>query len=267
MKRLLTCGILTVAAFHAASAANPKIGYSDTPVIPGQKWRVHDGDRPQPNVVTPGKSFSDMAPAPSDAVVLFDGTGLEHWIAGDGKDPGWKVENGYMEVTRSGGIRTRDEFGDFQLHLEFASPEEVVGNSQGRGNSGVIIYGKFEIQVLDSWENPTYPDGQAGAMYGQFPPRVNASRKPGEWQTYDIIFEAPRWDENDKLIKKANLTLIHNGVLVHHRKEFLGHVSHRNLPSYGNRSYPPRGAIHLQDHGNPVRYRNIWIRSLDAYDE
>lgn len=269
MKRatiLLGLGVMMTGSMAFSQSAAPKIGYSDTPVLPGQKWKVHDGGRPQPNIVTPGGTFSHMAPAPADATVLFDGTDLSQWIGESGNPAGWKVENGYMEVTRSGGIRTREEFGDFQMHLEFATPAEVSGNSQGRGNSGVIIYGKFEIQVLDSYENPTYPDGQAGAMYGQFPPRVNASKKPGEWQTYDIIFEAPRFDDNGKLTKKANVTVIHNGVLLHHRQEFMGHVSHRNLPSYG-RKYDPKGSIHLQDHGNPIRYRNIWIRPLDSYDE
>lgn len=246
-------------------SADPKLGYADTPVLPGQPWRVHDGERPQPNVVVPGDKFSEMSLAPADATILFDGKNLERWKSESGGKAEWKVENGYMEVTRSGGIQTKQEFSDFQLHLEFASPAEVIGNSQGRGNSGVIIFGKFEIQVLDSYQNPTYPDGQAGAMYGQFPPRVNASRKPGEWQTYDIIFEAPAWDANGKLIKKANVTLIHNGVLLHHRQEFSGPVLHRGVASY-QPPFPSKGPIHLQDHGNPVRYRNIWIRSLDHYD-
>lgn len=262
--------ILVAGAVLAQTAVSqstaPKIGYSDTPLIPGQKWKVHDGKRPQPNIVEPSKAFSNMAPAPSDAKVLFDGSDLSQWVGENGQPAGWKVQDGYMEVSRAGGIRTRDEFGDFQLHLEFAAPEEVSGNSQGRGNSGLIIFGKFEIQVLDSYDNPTYPDGQAGSMYGQFPPRVNASRKPGQWQTYDIIFEAPQWDENNKLAKKANVTVIHNGVLLHHRQEFLGYVSHRNVPTYGKQA-APTGAIHLQDHGDPVRFRNIWIRSLDHYDK
>lgn len=244
----------------------PNIGYTDTPVLPDQEWRVHDGKRPQPNLVVAGSHFSENAKAPQDAVVLFDGTDLSRWRSGSGGEAKWKIENGYMEVARTGGIQTRQEFQDFQLHLEFASPEKVVGASQGRGNSGVIIFGKFEIQVLDSFKNPTYPDGQAGAMYGQFPPRVNASRKPGAWQTYDLIFEAPQIDANGKLVKKANVTLFHNGVLVHHRKEFIGEVSHRGVAKY-SKNTPTKGGIHLQDHGNPVRYRNIWIRSLDEYDE
>ncbi|PAW88546.1 MAG: hypothetical protein B9S33_04545 [Pedosphaera sp. Tous-C6FEB] len=254
----------TALALHAADAPGKKgVGYTDTPVIPGQKYKVHDADRPVPPVVTPGKTFSDAAPAPADAIVLFDGKDLSKWKDGM-KDAAWKVENGYMEVTK-GTISTREEFSDFQLHLEWAAPAVVKGDSQGRGNSGVIIFGKYEIQVLDSYNNPTYPDGQAGAMYGQWAPRVNSARPPGEWQTYDIIFEAPRWDAAKKLLKKANVTVIHNGVVLHHRQEFIGSVSHRGLGNYNTPQ--EKGPIVLQDHGNPMRFRNLWIRPLREYDQ
>ncbi|MEM1295204.1 MAG: DUF1080 domain-containing protein [Verrucomicrobiota bacterium] len=244
----------------------PPTGYTDTPVIPGQKWRVHDDNRPRPEVVSPADSFSHYAAAPSDATVLFNGTDLSKWKNQKTGEPAtWKVELGYMEVAPNAGtIMTKEEFGDFQLHLEFATPSEVTSASQGRGNSGVIIYGKYEIQVLDSFNNKTYADGQAGAMYGQFPPLVNASKAPGKWQSYDIIFESPRW-EGEKLVKKGAVTVIHNGVVLHHRKEFIGAVSHKKVGTY--KPHPPKGPIVLQDHRNPMRFRNIWIRELGDYDE
>ncbi len=238
------------------------VGYSDTPVITGSKWRVHDGDRPQPRVVTPGGA---SASPPSDAVVLFDGSDLAQWIGRDGGDAAWKVENGYMEVNGTGDISTRAHFGDCQLHLEWATPEEVVGDSQGRGNSGVFLLGLYEIQVLDSFDNRTYADGSASAIYGQYPPLVNASRGPGEWQSYDVIFEAPSWDSG-RLVKGAHLTVIHNGIVVHHRQRAVGPTGHRNLANYDT-PHAVTGPLQLQDHGNPVRFRNIWMRRLTAYDE
>jgi len=174
----------------------------------------------------------------------------------------WKIEDGYMETTRTGRIRTKDEFGDFQLHIEFATPSKVEGKGQGRGNNGVNIYGCYEIQVLDSFENDTYADGQCAAIYGQTPPFFNASRPPGEWQTYDILFESPLWDANGKLTKKAYVTVLHNGVAVHHRRELYGTTPFRALGNY-NRPHPPKGFIELYEHGNPVRFRNIWIRPLN----
>jgi hypothetical protein len=171
-----------------------------------------------------------------------------------------------MEVVpKTGIIRTKDKFGDFQLHLEFATPEQVVGNGQGRGNNGVNIYGTYEIQVLDSYQNETYADGGASALYGQYPPLVNASRPPGEWQTYDIIFEGPRWDSNGKNTRKASVTVLHNGVVVHNKTEAFGSTTHRN---FGNYDKPGRtsGPIELYEHGNPVRFRNIWIREVKPYD-
>ncbi|MGZ8920724.1 MAG: 3-keto-disaccharide hydrolase, partial [Limisphaerales bacterium] len=191
MKQIFTIAVLGAAtSFGSYAAEMVGLGYKDTPLIPGTKWHIHDGDRPQPPIVTPPEKFSQMAPAPSDAVVLFDGKDLSKWQGNQGKDANWIVENGYMETKpKSGAIRTRDEFGDFQLHLEFATPEKVEGTGQGRGNNGLNIFGRYEIQILDSYGNKTYSDGQASAIYGQFPPLVNASKKPGEWQTYDVIFE------------------------------------------------------------------------------
>jgi hypothetical protein len=261
--------LLTLCAFHCHTtlgAAAEALGYQDTPLIPGTNWHVHDGTRPQPSATTPGATFSDGAPAPSDAVVLFDGSNLSGWT-GRNDQAGWKLAAGYMEVMPgAGSIRTRDRFADFQLHLEFATPAVVAGNGQGRGNSGILINGIYEIQVLDSFDNPTYPDGQAGALYGQSPPLVNASRRPGEWQTLDIVFESPRWGPDQKLLKKARVTVIHNGVILHHGKEFEGNTPHRANGSY-DRPHAPEVFIELQDHGNPMRFRNIWIRRTGAYDQ
>jgi hypothetical protein len=219
-----------------------------------------------PRIVSPGSTFSHLAPPPSDAIILFDGTDHSKWSGSSG-DAKWKVENGYMEVApKAGSIRTRDKFADFQLHIEFATPAKVEGNSQGRGNSGILMNAIYEVQVLDSYDNPTYPDGQCGALYGQSPPLVNASKKPGEWQSYDIIFESPRWGEDKKLVKKANVTVIHNGVLLHHKREYLGDTPHRNNGNY-DKPHAPEMFIELQDHNNPMRFRNIWLRSIGQYDK
>jgi hypothetical protein len=269
MKALTTSllALTTASLLGAADNKQPATGYTDTPFLPDGKWRVHDDNRPRPQVVTPGATFSHGAPAPSDATILFDGTSLDGWVnTKPGKPVTWKIIDNFMEVTpKSGTLRTKGEFGDFQLHLEFATPAKVVGASQGRGNSGVIIYGKYEVQLLDSHNNKTYADGQCGAMYGQFPPLRNAAKAPGQWQSYDIIFESARWDGN-KLTKKANVTVIHNGVLLHHRNEFIGTVKHKRVADY-KAKHEPKGPIVLQDHGNPMRFRNIWIREIGNYDE
>ena len=243
------------------------LGYDDTPVIPGQQWKVHDPSRPQPRIVRPGTESSQERPGtpPSDAVVLFDGTSLDNWESRKGGPAQWKVENGYMEVVaKAGGIRTREQFGDCQLHVEWASPAKVEGDSQGRGNSGVFLMGIYEIQVLDCFNNPTYSDGTTAAIYGQFPPLVNACREPGQWQTYDIVFVAPRFD-GEKLISPCRITVIHNGVVVHHDTTLVGPTTHRKVEQY--RAHPATGPLELQDHGNPVRFRNIWYRPLKAYDQ
>jgi hypothetical protein len=257
----LLIALLIGARPEAAVAAE---GYTNTPFQPNGKWRVHDPARPLPRVITSGKTFSELAGVPSDALVLFDGKDFSKWI-GDKGEVKWKLEAGYMETTKTGKIRTKDEFGDFQLHLEWATPSVVTGKGQGRGNNGVNIFGRYEIQVLDSYNNATYPDGQAAAIYGQQPPLVNASRPPGEWQTYDIIFETPRWDDKKQLIKKAYVTVLHNGVVVHHRHELYGGTPHQALGNY-DKPHPPQGFIELYEHGNPVRFRNIWIRPLGQYD-
>lgn len=222
-------------------------------------WKQHDLRRPAPPVVTPGESNLPLK-APSDAIVLFDGTDLSKWRSKNGGKAKWKVIDGVMEsVPKSGYVFSKEKFGDCQLHVEWASPAKVKGNSQQRGNSGVYLMELFEVQVLDGYNNPTYADGNAGAIYGQYPPLVNASRKPGEWQSHDIIFKRPRFD-GDKLVSPAVLTVLHNGVLVQNHSEAFG-------PSAWlvHNEYDPsvtEGSLGLQDHGNPVRYRNIWIRPL-----
>lgn len=240
-----------------------KIGYNDTPFIPGSEYRVHDSTRPQPPVVTPGtESSQDAAGAvPSNAVILFDGADLSQWEnCKGGGAAGWKVENGYMEVVpQSGNIRTTEIFGDCQLHVEWCAPTEIKGSSQGRGNSGVFLMELYEVQVLDCYDNPTYADGTTGAIYGQFPPLVNACRKPGEWQTYDIVWFAPRF-EGERLVHPARVTVFLNGVLVQHNTEVMGPTKHKTTPEY--KPHPEKGPLMLQDHKNPVRFRNIWYRPL-----
>jgi hypothetical protein len=243
------------------------LGYDDTPLIPGQRWKVHDATRPLPRVVTPGTESTQQAAGrpPSDAVVLFDGRDLSGWESTKGGPAGWKVEKGYMEVAaKTGGIRSKKHFGDCQLHLEWAAPAKVEGESQGRGNSGVFLMGLYEIQVLDCYQNPTYADGSTAAIYGEFPPLVNACRKPGEWQTYDILWVAPRF-EGERLASPARATVLHNGIVVHHDTVLTGPTTHRKVLEY--KAHPAAGPLELQDHGNPVRYRNIWYRPLKGYDE
>jgi hypothetical protein len=235
-------------------------GYSDTPYLPGQKWRVHDIDRPLPRVVTPGAAYGQP---PSDAIVLFDGKNLSHWNTvrpGGAGEPTWKVENGYMEA-RDGSLRSRMKFGDVQLHVEWASPTDLSGPVANRGNSGVLMMGRYEVQVFESYSTRIYADGGTAAIYGQWPPLVNASRKPGEWQTFEIVWEAPKF-ENGKLTKPAYLTLFHNGVLMHHRQEVLGTTSHRAVAKYA--PHDPEEPLELQYHFSPVRFRNIWVRRLTS---
>jgi hypothetical protein len=255
-----------IAAAAMCQAQNNDLGYTDTPMLPGLPYHVHDPARPHPRVVTPA---AQVGGAPSDAIVLFDGNDLSQWVSAKagsaGQPAAWKVENGYFEVVKGAGqIATKQKFGDVQLHIEWASPAMVSGNSQGRGNSGVFLQGRYEIQVLDSYQNPTYADGQASAIYGQWPPLVNAARKPGEWQAYDIVFEAPRFD-GTKLVKQAFVTVFHNGVLTQNHHEIMGPTMHRELAKYVPQ--PAEDSLELQDHGNPVHYRNIWIRRLGGYDQ
>lgn len=235
-----------------------------------EKYKIHDKNRPQPEIVT-HSSFSRMATLPSDAVILFDGTDLSEWVSSSsGKKAQWIVGDNYFEVRKkTGGIQTVREFGDVQMHIEWSTPNKIEGEGQGRGNSGVFFMAKtgvahgYEVQVLDSYQNPTYPDGQASAIYGQYPPAYNVSAPPGEWQTYDIIFIRPRFDKSGKLMKPAYLTVFHNGVVVHNHRELLGPTTHKVRTAYS--AHPDRLPIALQDHGNPVRYRNIWVRDLESH--
>lgn len=246
------------------AAEHAPVGYTDTPMLPGGKWHVHDPNRPQPKVVTPGPTDQPGKP-PSDAVVLFGGTDLSKWRADKGGPAPWILDNGVIVCRpKSGDIYTKDEFGDVQLHLEFATPNPPNGDSQERGNSGVFLFGRYELQVLDSYHNRTYADGSCASIYGQSPPLVNASRPPGEWQTYDVIFIAPRFKEA-KLQSPAYITVFHNGVLVQNHTEILGETGHRILAKYA--PHGPKGPIKLQDHGNLIRYRNIWVRSLENSTE
>ncbi len=250
------------AAFLIAQQ-NTDLGFKDTPMLPGQRWHVHDPDRPHPHQITPGATPG--AP-PSDAIILFDGKDLSKWAQrsrGRLVAPRWRVENGYFEVApRTGDMFTRDKFGDCQLHIEWAAPPVVRGTSQDRGNSGIYFMSRYEIQVLDAWNNPTYADGQAGAIYGQWPPLVSPARKPGEWNTYDIVFEAPRF-ENGRMVKPPYQTVFYNGVVVHNHKEVLGPSTYRALPRVS--PHDPEEPLLLQDHGHRVRYRNIWIRKPGQY--
>jgi len=212
---------------------------------------------PEPAIVTPGE---DGAP-PSDAIVLFDGTDLSAWERDGGGPPGWRVEDGAMTVVAgSGGIRTRRGFGDVQLHVEWRTPSTVVGEGQERGNSGVYLMERYELQVLDSYENRTYSNGQAGSIYKQYMPLVNASRGPGVWQSYDIVFTAPRFAADGSLERPAYMTVFHNGVLIQDHSELTGPTLYIGIPKY--EAHPDRAPIMLQDHGNPVSYRNIWVREL-----
>ncbi len=235
--------------------------------MPGQKWHVHDSDRPYPHEVTPGPV---LGAAPSDAVVLFDGSDLSHWTqmkGGRSVPPKWKVVDGCIEVAGgTGSLLSKDKFADCQLHIEWQESPNVQGTGQGRGNSGVFLMGLYEIQVLDSYHSPTYADGQAGALYGQWPPLVNPMRKPGEWQTYDVVFKAPRW-EGDKVVEPAYLTLFFNGVLVHDHQKLNGPTGHQVILPYVHTN--PEEPIALQDHGPsfPLRFRNIWVRRLHDYDQ
>jgi hypothetical protein len=225
-----------------------------------QDWPVHSMERPRPPVVTPPPA-GDPAPPPGDAIVLFDGSDLSAWRDRDGGPARWAVQDGYMEVSPgSGSLYSARPFADVQLHIEWATPAPPRGEGQGRGNSGVFLMSRYEIQVLDSYQNDTYADGQAGALYGQRPPLVNASRPAGHWQTYDIVFRAPRFGPDGAVIEPARVTVLHNGVLIHEGATFSGSTRHARPADY--EAHPPRLPLMLQDHGDRVRFRNIWVREL-----
>jgi hypothetical protein len=226
------------------------VGYKDTPVLPWCGYHVHDPDRPAPPKVTPGRRGG----APSDAIALFDGENLAKWQPSD-----WKIEDGDL-IAVTGNLTTRESFGDCQLHLEWQAPNPPQGHDWDHGNNGVMLMGLFEIQVFDTYTTPLYPDGQAASVYGQTPPIVNACRPPGRWQSYDIMFFAPVFADG-KLQQPARVTVLHNGVLVHHNQEIHGPTGHRILPKY-DKPVPAKLPLSLSAHNNPVRFRNIWIRPL-----
>lgn len=233
---------------------------------PEPKWLGHDRNRPVPVTVDPGAPSTPEKPgkAPSDAVVLFDGSNLSSWVAMDGQPTKWINRDGALEcVPGSGYVRTLQSFGACQLHIEFATPSPPHGKSQGRGNSGVFFgMGRYEIQVLDSYESKTYADGSCGSVYNQYPPLVNVSRKPGEWQTYDVLWTPPKFAGDGSLKSAARLTVFHNGVVIQNNVELIGETGWLERPPY--KAHPEKLPLALQDHGNPVRYRNIWVRELGA---
>jgi hypothetical protein len=224
------------------------------------RWLQHDIRRPKAPVVEPVGS-STASPVPKDATMLFDGSDLLAWQSTEGGPARWKVADGFLEITPgTGSIESKAKFGDIQMHVEWASPNPPGGKGQDRGNSGIFLMGLYELQVLDSYQADTYADGQAGAIYGQYPPLANASRPPGEWQTYDVAFRRPRFDKDGKLLESARVTLIHNGILIQNNEELWGRTNWLESSPY--EAQPGRGPIQLQDHGHRVRFRNIWVREL-----
>ena len=255
--------LISLAAIGAGIAARSAAAQCPTqPSATVTAYPQHSMDRPQPAVVTPGTAGAPVAP-PSDAIVLFDGRDLSQWRSADSatRPARWSVRDGYMEVAaKTGDIQTARSFGDVQLHVEWMAPLPAEGEGQERGNSGVYLMGMFEVQVLDSYHNPTYADGAAGSVFGQYPPLVNASRPPGEWQTYDIVFRRPRFAASGALQCAARVTVYQNGVLVQDDAVLTGPTAYKRRPPY-----PPNvvsGPLLLQDHGHPVRYRDIWVREL-----
>ena len=264
LQRSLILAAAAAFVLVGAMSAQQNLGYDSTPMLPDSPWRVHDGTRPQPPVVTPPAQALPV-PAPADAVVLFDGTDLSKWTRTSGEPARWRIDQGELVVVARGGSMVSTEtFGDVQLHVEWATPAEGTGAGQGRGNSGVFLMRRYEIQVLDSFDNPTYPDGQAGAIYGQYPPLVNASRGPGAWQSFDIVFTAPRFGPAGEVTSPARATILHNGIVVHQNVALIGSTMHQKVGVY--QPHADREPILLQDHGNPVRFRNIWARRLTADD-
>jgi len=228
-----------------------------------QQWGPNDRNRPEPPIITPGTQSTQAHAGipPSDAIVLFNGKDLSNWESVKGGPAQWTVGKGYFAVQpHTGNIRTKDAYGDCQLHVEWATPNPPHGVDQDRGNSGVFLHSLYEIQVLDSYDNVTYADGEAAAVYGEYPPLVNAARQPGEWQTYDIVFHEVRFDAAGKLLRPANVTVFYNGVLVQDHVDLMGpNVPHLRMPYTPTAEKMP---LELQDHNHPVRYRNLWMREL-----
>jgi hypothetical protein len=268
-------GLMSLPAVSAVAQENPNAPYDKSVIIaqrhedesaqPNPEWLDHDRDRPQPPVVVPpvNSTQDQVGKPPSDAVVLFDGTSMTNWVSlKDGSPTKWILKDGYMECVKgSGFVRTLQNFGDCQLHVEWRTPSPPHGEGQGRGNSGVFFgLDRYELQVLDNYQAPTYADGSAGSIYGQYPPLVNVCLPPGEWQTYDIIYTAPRFDAQGRLMSPVRETVFQNGVLIQNNVTLTGPTSWTERAAYS--PHPIKQPISLQDHGNPVRYRNIWVREL-----
>ena len=268
--KIVSITIVVVALIGNRAYSYPEVvtngvaGFQDTPMQPDGQWHVHDPARPQPPVVTPGK-FSNGATPPSDAMVLFDGKDLSQWVDKKTGGPvGWSVVDG-VAVSAKGDIQTTNQFGDMQLHLEFREPLLKGREGQDRGNSGVYLMGRYEIQVLDCYHNKTYADGTTGGIYGQHPPLANACRPPGEWQTYDILFNVPHFDADGKLLSPAYVTVIFNGVVLQNHQAIRGDTNWR-VPG----AYTPvgvTGPLALQYHNNSVSFRNIWVRPVPVVNE
>jgi hypothetical protein len=249
---LTALALAAVAALCDHAAAAEGHGYNNTPMLPNSPWRVHDAKRPQPPMVAPGERPGQP---PADAVVLFDGTNLDAWEGGRAES----IEDGAINILKTDGLRTKRSFGDCQLHIEWATPAKADAGPMSWGNSGVFFLGLHELQIIESHDSQIYADGIAGAIYGQTPPLANASRRPGEWQTFDAVFTAPRFD-GEKLVAPARFTVFWNGVLVQLNTASLGPTQHLKLASYASRE--TTGPITLQKHGSAARYRNIWLRPL-----
>ena len=272
MKKIFIAAALAATTANLALAQNTKnvevtidgvTGFQDTPMQPDGKWHVHDPARPQPPIVTPGK-FSQTATPPSDATVLFDGTDLSHWTDRQGNPPPWKLEDGAM-VSAKSDIQSKEQFGDMQLHLEFREPTPPKGEGQGRGNSGVFLMGQYEIQVLDCYQNKTYADGATAGIYGQHPPLANACLPPGEWQTYDIIFNVPHFSESGELLSPGYVTVIHNGVVMQNHQAIRGATNWKSPGKYTPHGLT--GPLALQFHHDPVAFRNIWVRPVPVVND
>lgn len=258
MPKLLTL-LFTAVSAPALLQAEIK-GEEGTPQLPGVPWHVHDGKRPQPRAVA---ANCVSIPAPADATVLFDGKNLDAWTTAGGP-PAFLLKNGVM-IANQKNIETKEKFGAIQLHIEWRLPADREVSGQKGGNSGVFLMGLYEVQMLQSHDNPTYPDGTAGAIYGQFPPLVNATSPQGEWQSYDITFEPPVY-QNGKVEKPTRITVIHNGVVVQNSRECLGPTLWRKLASYPEK-HPETGPLGLQFHGDPLEFRNIWVRPIGKIDQ
>ena len=274
MNKLIVAAALAAIATNVALAQTKKnievvidgvAGFQDTPLQPDGQWHVHDPARPQPPVVTPGATFSDNAAPPSDAIVLFDGKDLAQWRdKRTGGPVAWTVADG-VATSAKGDIVTTNQFGDLQLHLEFREPTPPKGDGQGRGNSGVFLMGQYEIQVLDCYHNKTYADGATAGIYGQHPALVNAFRPPGEWQTYDIIFNVPHFDADGKLVSPGYVTVFHNGVVAQNHQAIRGATNWKSPGKYT--PHGPTGPLALQYHNNSVSFRNIWVRPVPVVNE